>query len=492
MGMPVKENLSNDEIMKEPVVTANKNVSTSEDIQSVVLMIRDHVSTINKTVQAGEQGHINRILRGLVATRKKLNPKVLELAAYYIYPSSEIKDRLLTIIVPDPKQKVVLKPTKSMTSISMPIPEVDAYFRLLMLINAIDEDRLEDAKLCAKAASDVIAEQNRRSLDGIAARIYFYLSRVAELRGEFSTLRAPLHSRLRTCTLRNDYEGQAVILNCLLRNYLHYNLYEQADKLVSKSTFPESASNNEWARYLFYLGRIKAARLEYSAAHKHLVQAMRKAPQCAALGFQLIAQKLAIVVELLLGDIPEKQVFRQPGLRRSLFPYLQLTKTVRMGNLQAFGEVLDQFSNQFQADNTCSLILRLRNNVIKTAIRSIGMAYARITPADVAKKLGLDSKEDAEFMVAKAIRDGVIEATIDPECGCIKSKETADIYRTREPQLAFHERISFCLDLHNQSVKSMRFPPKKPVSNLTLPISKEQQFLEIVQELSGDPDEDDF
>lgn len=69
-------------------------------------------------------------------------------------------------------------------------------------------------------------------------------------------------------------------------------------------------------------------------------------------------------------------------------------------------------------------------------------------------------------MVAKAIRDGVIEATIDPECGCIKSKETADIYRTREPQLAFHERISFCLDLHNQSVKSMRFPPKKPVSNL--------------------------
>lgn len=67
-------------------------------------------------------------------------------------------------------------------------------------------------------------------------------------------------------------QGQAVILNCLLRNYLHYNLYEQADKLVSKSTFPESASNNEWARYLFYLGRIKAARLEYSAAHKHLVQ----------------------------------------------------------------------------------------------------------------------------------------------------------------------------------------------------------------------------
>ena len=28
----------------------------------------------------------------------------------------------------------------------------------------------------------------------------------------------------------------------------------QADKLVSKSTFPESASNNDWARYLYYIG----------------------------------------------------------------------------------------------------------------------------------------------------------------------------------------------------------------------------------------------
>ena len=28
-----------------------------------------------------------------------------------------------------------------------------------------------------------------------------------------------------------------------------------------------------------------------------------------------------------------------------------------------------------------------------------------------------------------------------------------DIYSTREPQLAFHQRISFCLDIHNMSVK---------------------------------------
>ena len=72
-----------------------------------------------------------------------------------------------------------------------------------------------------------------------------------------ASCRATLHACLRTATLRNDFEGQAVLINCLLRNYLHYNLYNQADKLVLKSSFPEQAINNEWARYYYYLGRIR-------------------------------------------------------------------------------------------------------------------------------------------------------------------------------------------------------------------------------------------
>lgn len=70
-----------------------------------------------------------------------------------------------------------------------------------------------------------------------------------------------LHTRLRTATLRHDADGQAVLLNLLLRNYLHFNLYDQAEKLVSKSVFPELANNNEWARYLYYTGELTAAPL---------------------------------------------------------------------------------------------------------------------------------------------------------------------------------------------------------------------------------------
>lgn len=167
-----------------------------------------------------------------------------------------------------------------------------------------------------------------------------------------------LHSRLRTSVLRNDYEGTAVLINCLLRSYLHYNLFDQAVKLVSKVTFPLHASNNEWARYLFYYGRIKAIQLEYTEAHKNLVQALRKAPQHEAVGFKQTVQKFAIVVELLLGEIPDKAIFRNPQLKKALQPYFQLTQAVRAGNLAQFNEVLEKFGEKFMKENTWTLIIR--------------------------------------------------------------------------------------------------------------------------------------
>jgi 26S proteasome regulatory subunit N3 len=42
---------------------------------------------------------------------------------------------------------------------------------------------------------------------------------------------------------------------------------------------------------------------------------------------------------------------------------------------------------------------------------------------------------------------------LDHEQGFMKSKEVGDIYSTREPGEAFHERITACLSLHDESVK---------------------------------------
>jgi 26S proteasome regulatory subunit N3 len=55
-------------------------------------------------------------------------------------------------------------------------------------------------------------------------------------------------------------------MNIIIRSYLQQNLYEQARNFISKTTFPENASNSQFARYLYYFGRIKTVQLEYSAA----------------------------------------------------------------------------------------------------------------------------------------------------------------------------------------------------------------------------------
>ena len=55
--------------------------------------------------------------------------------------------------------------------------------------------------------------------------------------------------------------------------------------------------------------------------------------------------------------------------------------------------------------------------------------------------------------MAKAIRDGGIDAVLDHEGSWLTSKEVADVYSTPEPQAAFHARIAFCLDLHNEATR---------------------------------------
>lgn len=47
---------------------------------------------------------------------------------------------------------------------------------------------------------------------------------------------------------------QATLLNLLLRSYLRDNLYDQAQKLVAKTSFPEDASNSQLVRFLYYHG----------------------------------------------------------------------------------------------------------------------------------------------------------------------------------------------------------------------------------------------
>ena len=342
------------------------------------------------------------------------------------------------------------------------LPEVDIYLSILVQVLLFDSKEFTRGSDFSDALVGRLRTLNRRTLDALAAKVYFYYSLFFEQLSPLPpspmspvvSIRPTLLAALRTSVLRKDQDIQATVTTLLLRNYISTSHITQADLLISHSQFPPAASNNQIARYLYYLGRIRAIQLSYTEAHEHLVGATRKSPSShSAGGFYQASTKLLVVVELLMGDIPDRSTFRQPSLERALQPYFQLVQAFRVGDPDSFEKIVRMHSDTFRRDGTYTMILRLRQNVIKTGIRMMSLSYARISLRDICIRLSLPGEETAEYIVAKAIRDGVIEATLDHEHGYMKSKDTGDVYATREPGEAFHDRIRACLDLHDESVK---------------------------------------
>jgi 26S proteasome regulatory subunit N3 len=390
-------------------------------------------------------------------------------------------------------EKKVAKKDKPRTAIT---PELQVYVHTLVVSSLVREKLTQDAAACVTNLLEYATEFNVRTVDPFVARAWQYYSDCYEALGQIESIRSHLLAAHRTACLRHDEIGQATLLNLLLRNLLHFNLYDQAFKLISKTVFPEAVSNCQLLRYLYYFGKIQAVQLDYSDAYQKLMQCTRKQTDQIGLGFRTIVHKLVIIVQLLMGEVPERKVFDEKAdMRGPLLPYFKLTKAVRVGDLLEFNEVLKQYSDLFNKDKTYTLILRLRHNVIKTGLRKINMSYSCISFEDISNKLHLGSAEDAEFICAKAIRDGVIDAQIDHEKKWMTSKEMSNIYITTEPQQAFHKRISFCMDTHNQAVKNMQYPPdayKKDLESAEERANREsEEQEELAEALKDEMEEED-
>lgn len=268
---------------------------------------------------------------------------------------------------------------------------------------------------------------------------------------------------LRTASLKHDNETRAMLITLILRNFLSGGEIESASDFVSKVEFPTSGISSPLeARYYFYLSKISAIQLNYSTANEYIIAAIRKAPHTTnSLGFLQQANKLHCVIQLLMGDIPELSFFHQKNLKDSLSPYYHLSKAVKLGDLKKFTQTITKYKTNFVNDGNYQLCVKLRSNVIKTGIRIISLTYKRISLKDICLKLRLDSEQTAEYMVSRAIRDGVIEATINHEQSYIETSELLNVYGTNEPQKMFDERIKFVYQLHDECVVAMRYPEDK-------------------------------
>eukprot|EP00879_Flechtneria_rotunda_P013605 GHRR01014211.1.p1 GENE.GHRR01014211.1~~GHRR01014211.1.p1 ORF type:complete len:482 (+),score=152.15 GHRR01014211.1:911-2356(+) len=425
----------------EPKQDAPKPFTAQQGIQNVVTLLEKSVKTKETRLLMG------RLMRQTAMVRKHMTATDLANFVKAYLPEASQSASFLSNYVPKdsdvaPMEDDSGEPLPVISS--SPLPEVELYLYLLVIMHLLDRKQYTQAREVADTAINLLREHNRRTLDVIGSRLYFYYSWAYECTGALADVRSTLLAAHCTAVLRHDSVGQETLLNLLLRNYLHYNLYDQAEKFRSKAQKSDTwRVPVQYCRYLYYLGTIRAIQLEYTEAKEVLQQASRKAPTCAH-GFRVACNKWLILVRLLLGEIPERAEFSAAGMREPLAPYFELTTAVRSGDLATFRAATDKYAAAFKADRTINLITRLQYNVIRTGLRRINLAYSRISLQDVAEKLCLPSADDAEYICAKAIRDGGIDAVLDHEGGFLATRELTDLYSTSEPQVSELVRLLWC------------------------------------------------
>ena len=355
--------------------------------------------------------------------------------------------------------------------------EIYAFIYMIILTILVDD---KDFDLIS-----FFKENESLTINTLKAKAFYYLAFISEKLNIQDQIINELQEAYRTACIEIDSISQVTLINCIIRYYLNNKNIEMARSFISKTKYIENISPYEDARYLFYIGKIEAIQMNYSDSYTHLSSSFRKAPEKTAQGFKTLVNKYLILVQLLMGEIPDiKSLMKSNNVKdfEEFKPYLLLLKIVRQGNLEEFKKGIEIYEWNFQKDGTFNLVQRIRQVVIKAGLRKINLSYSRISIKDITEKLKLENEKEAEYIIGKAIRDGVFLATINHDEGFVQSKEIKDIYSTFEPQRAYQSRILFLNNIFVESQKSMKYSSQQEQAKKE---SKNRELEEDVDKESG-------
>lgn len=264
----------------------------------VYVDVKQNLLQLDKALSNKELRQVSRIMKHIRRYKNVIQAHHLARLFDIVLPCSGIDFSRIPGFAADFKESFDMP--RNFLSKGSKLPEVELYLKTLYVGLLYREKLYGDALQVIKELLQKIGELNKRTIDNLSAILHFYLSRIYEKTGTFIDVREQLLEAYNKACLRNDEMGQATLINLILRNYMAYNNYEAAYNFIEKTSFPENKSINEYCKYLYYTARIKAIRRDYTEALWRLNQAIRKAPDKAT-GFKISCQRLAIVVELLLG-----------------------------------------------------------------------------------------------------------------------------------------------------------------------------------------------
>jgi len=173
--------------------------------------IKINVALIDRAVSTLEPRFTHRVLRTLTALQKRIDDSVLRDAILAIYPKgascqfvssrsvieggqidNSVNQSLLSWLpsAPSPSDQSMEVDSSAKPPQPELVPEAEMYLRLLILQHLLkSEDTQEKALELANESVEKMQALNRRSMDAIAAKIWYAVDRAYELAGELSDAR---------------------------------------------------------------------------------------------------------------------------------------------------------------------------------------------------------------------------------------------------------------------------------------------------------------
>uniref|UniRef100_A0A915HFT9 PCI domain-containing protein n=1 Tax=Romanomermis culicivorax TaxID=13658 RepID=A0A915HFT9_ROMCU len=286
------------------------------------------------------------------------------------------------------------------------LPEIETYLHLLVVIYLFQENRLGHVRAikCCESLMKMLELHNLRLLDLLAAKVYYFYCLMHERIGKLSSCCKYLDKRLLVAKLHHHDDTHATLTNCLLRLYIVEKSFDLASTLIEddkRCPFPPEADVYQWARFHYYTGLVRATQRRYDEARQALISALKKAPLLVAEGFRYSIVVVLICVELLLGHLPDRLIYREYASSNVVEPYLKLAQAVRDGDVKLFDKTLEKGWKTFDDDQTLNFVVHLKDSVIRAALRQLSAAYSKIYIRQICKKLQFDHQNDAIAILSK-------------------------------------------------------------------------------------------
>jgi 26S proteasome regulatory subunit N3 len=131
-----------------------------------------------------------------------------------------------SLLNPDEDVETKLHCTKARMEELTKIPEVHMFIYVMVLMKLIDDGDFKYAKEFGDFIFARMRNVNRRTMDFLAAKAYYFAAVAYEKLGLLSELRPTLFEIYKSCCLHLDQIGQATIMNILIRSFLQQNLIE--------------------------------------------------------------------------------------------------------------------------------------------------------------------------------------------------------------------------------------------------------------------------